>query len=90
MIEHHHTETKRIVDRLSRIIGHIEAVKRMIKDERDCTEILIQLSAIDAAIMSCGRVILKDHIDHCIYEAVQHDDALALQDLHKAIDQFVK
>ena len=90
MHEHHHTETKRIVDRLSRIIGHIEAIKRMINDERDCIEILIQLSAVDAAIMSCGRVILKDHIDHCIYDAVEHDDAQALEELHKAIDQFVK
>ena len=90
MHEHHHTETKKIVDRLSRIIGHIEAVKRMINDERDCIEILIQLSAVDAAIMSCGRVILKDHIDHCIYDAVENDDETALEELHKAIDQFVK
>lgn len=90
MHEHHHTETKKIVDRLSRIVGHIEAIKRMIANERDCIEILIQLSAVDAAIVSCGRVVLKDHIDHCIYDAVEHDDETALEELHKAIDQFVR
>ena len=43
---HSHTQTKAVVNRLSRAIGHLESVKRMVEDGRDCTEVLIQLSAV--------------------------------------------
>ena len=87
---HTHTETKRIIDRLSRVVGHIESIKRMVTNDRDCVEILTQLAAVDAAIVSCARVVMKDHIDHCIYHAVQDGDEQSLENLHMAIDQFKK
>lgn len=43
---HQHQDTKKIVDRMSRAIGHMESIKRMVEDGRDCSEILIQLSAV--------------------------------------------
>lgn len=87
---HHHTQTKSILNRLSRITGHIEAVKRMVEQERDCSEILIQLAAVDSAVMSVSRVILKDHIDHCIVDAVHNNDMSAVEDLKKAMETFIK
>ena len=47
---HHHTNTKAVLNRLSRAIGHMESIKRMVEEGRDCTEVLIQLSAVKAAI----------------------------------------
>ena len=47
---HVHTNTKAVLNRLSRTIGHLEAVKRMVEDGRDCSEVLIQLSAVKSAI----------------------------------------
>ena len=67
---HSHTQTKAVVNRLSRAIGHLESVKRMVEDGRDCTEVLIQLSAVKSAINNTGKLILKDHIEHCIRYAV--------------------
>lgn len=75
---------------MARIIGHMESVKRMIKDGRDCSEVLVQLSAVDAAIKSVSRVILKDHMEHCIVDAVKNGDEKSLDDLNKAIDQILK
>ena len=62
----------------------------MIEDGRDCSEVLIQLSAVDASIKSLSRVILKDHISTCIVDAVQNNDDKAIEELNRAIDKFMK
>ena len=87
---HTHTQTKAVLNRMARLIGHLESTKRMIEDGRDCSEVLIQLSAVDAALRAVGRIILKDHIEHCIVEAVQEGDNQTIEELNKAIDQFMK
>ena len=87
---HTHQNTKAVLNRLSRAIGHLESIKRMVEDGRDCTEVLVQLSAVKSAINNTGKVILQDHIEHCIVDAVQNGDAKALEELNKAIDRFMK
>ena len=74
MPEHQHEHTKAVLNRLSRAIGHLEAIKRMVEEGRDCSDVLIQLAAVKSAINNTGKVILKDHINHCIVEAVQTGD----------------
>ena len=87
---HTHTQTKAVLNRMARLIGHLESTKKMIEDGRDCSEVLIQLSAVDAAIKAVGRIILKDHIEHCIVEAIKDGDEQSIVELNKAIDQFIK
>lgn len=87
---HHHTSTKAVLNRLSRAIGHMESIKRMVEEGRDCTEVLVQLSAVKAAINNTGKIILEDHIEHCIVDAVEHGDREAIAELNRAIDRFVK
>lgn len=87
---HSHTHTKAVINRLSRAIGHLESVKRMVEEGRDCSEVLIQLAAVKSALNNTGKVILKDHIEHCIVDAVQDGDMEAIEQLNKAIDQFMK
>ena len=83
--EHHHghvhTNTKAVLNRLSRAIGHLESIKRMVEDGRDCSEVLIQLSAVKSAINNTGKVILKDHIEHCMVDAVESGDHKAIEEL---------
>lgn len=87
---HSHKETKAVRNRLSKIMGHVNAVKNMVEDGRDCSEILVQLAAVDAAIKSVSRVILKDHISTCIVEAVKEGDMKAIEELNGALDKFLK
>lgn len=87
---HKHTNTKMVVNRLSRAIGHLESVKRMVNEDRDCSEVLIQLSAVISALNNTGKVIIKDHIEHCIVDAVESGDKHAIDDLNNAIDRFIK
>ena len=91
---HSHThdpeEIRAIVNRLSRSIGHLEKVKRMVENGDDCADVLIQLSAVRAALTSTGRLLLKEHLQHCIVEARDENDTEAMEKVNKAIDQFRK
>ena len=89
---HHHSpeEKKRQLNRLSRAIGHLESVKRMVERGEDCSEVLIQLAAVRNAISNTGKVIMKNHISHCIVEAIEENDMAAVDALNKAIDCFIK
>jgi len=88
--KHKHQNTKAVINRLSRACGHLESVKRMVEEGKDCSEVLIQLSAVIAALNNTGKVILKDHMDHCIFDAVGSGNTKAIEDLNKAIDSFIK
>ena len=84
-----HEHTKAVLNRMSRAIGHLNAVKKMVEDGRDCSDVLIQLSAIRAEITNVSKVILKDHIDHCIVDAVKEQDENAIDNLKGAIDKLI-
>ena len=84
---HPHTQTKAVLNRLSRAIGHLESVKRMIEDGRDCTEVLVQIAAVRSALSSTAKVILKDHLEHCISDDQSASEQL--QALNEAIDKFM-
>lgn len=88
--KHSHQNTKAVIDRLSRAGGHLESVKRMVSEGRDCSEVLIQLSAVIAALNNTGKIILKDHMENCIVDAVESGDKKAIENLNKAIDSFMK
>ncbi|WP_406541624.1 metal-sensing transcriptional repressor [Clostridium ljungdahlii] len=88
MEKHNHPNNKAVVNRLSRIIGHLEAVKHMVEEGRDCSEVIIQISAVRSALNNTGKVILKDHINHCVKDAVEKNDTEVLDNLNNAIDKF--
>lgn len=91
---HTHTHSPKIVknelNRIARIIGHMKSIKIMIESGRDCSEVLIQLAAVDAAVKSLSRVILKEHMSTCIVDAIKTGDEEAIEALNDAIDKFMK
>ena len=87
---HTHANTKAVLNRLSRAIGHLESIRRMVEEGSPGSEVLIQLSAVKSAINNTGKVILKDHIEHCLVEAVECGDMESIADLTEAIDRFMK
>ena len=87
---HVHENQKAVVNRLARAIGHLEKVKRMVEEGYDCTEVLVQLAAVRSAIDNTGKVILQDHMRHCMVEAVAEGDHDAIDDLCKAIEKYMK
>ena len=87
---HAHAHTKDVLNRMSRAIGHLESVRRMVEDGRDCADVLVQLAAVRAALGSVSRIILKDHLEHCIVHAVESNDQQAIDELEHAIDKLIR
>lgn len=87
---HVHTNTKVVKNRLARVIGHMHAVERMLDDERDCAEVLVQLAAIRSALNNICKLILKDHMDHCLIDAIRTNDTDSIDELNRAIDMLMK
>lgn len=87
---HYHQNTRAVLNRMARLIGHLESTRRMVEEGRDCSDVLIQLAAAQGALKAVARTILKDHIDHCIVHAVEDRDEKALERLNQAIDTFLK
>ncbi|WP_223490877.1 metal-sensing transcriptional repressor [Sutcliffiella horikoshii] len=86
----HHKHRKSIVNRLARIEGHVRSVKEMASNERDCGDLLIQIAAIRSALDNCGKLILKDHLEGCVVEAIKEGDEKVVEKLNEAIDKFIR
>lgn len=87
---HYHSpeEKKRQLNRLNRVIGHLQHVKKMIEADEDCADVLTQLSATRSAITGLGKEIMNEHISHCIYHAMEDGDTEAIEEFKKAIEKF--
>ena len=87
---HYHENTKAVLNRISKMIGHLEKVRDMVEQGEDCSDVLIQLSAVKGAINSTSRIILKDHMEHCIVHAIEDGNTEMIEQLNDAIDQMMK
>ncbi|MBQ7992725.1 MAG: metal-sensing transcriptional repressor [Solobacterium sp.] len=91
---HSHThdpeEIRKIVNALSRAGGHLNSVKKMVENGTDCADVLIQLAAVKGELNSIGKSLLKEHISHCIVEAVAEGDNESVDKMNRAIDLFMK
>lgn len=86
---HEHEHTKAVINRISRAVGHLSAVKKMVEEGRDCSEVLIQLSAVKAEIAATEKVVLKDHLEHCVADAVLCGDSDSIKNLMTAVDKIL-
>jgi DNA-binding FrmR family transcriptional regulator len=87
---HTHTNTKAVLNRLSRAIGHLNSVKTMVEQGRDCADVLIQLAAVRSAINKTCEVILKDHLEHCVVDAIKTGDIEEIEELNRAVELLIK
>ncbi|MEO0410167.1 MAG: metal-sensitive transcriptional regulator [Cyanobacteria bacterium P01_A01_bin.135] len=91
---HNHTHSeesrRRIINRLSRIEGHIRGIKTMVHEDRDCPDVLVQVAAVRGALDRVARIILDEHLSECISRAA---DKGAIEDeiaaLKVALDRFL-
>ena len=86
---HDPEEKKRQLNRLSRAMGHMQHVRRMIENDEDCAEVLIQISAIRSALGGLGKEIINEHITHCIAHAIEEGDTHAIEEFQRAIEKFI-
>ena len=63
---HQHATHPRVIKRLKRADGHLRHVIAMIEEGRACTDIAVQLQAVEKAVIAAKRTLIHDHIDHCL------------------------
>jgi DNA-binding FrmR family transcriptional regulator len=79
-----------VIDRLSKIEGHVKGIKKMAEEGRSCDDLLLQVSAIKGAINQVGRVLLEDYLEDCIVDGIrQQSDQETVERMKKALKKFI-
>jgi CsoR family transcriptional regulator, copper-sensing transcriptional repressor len=85
-----HRRHKEVINRLSRIEGHVRGLRKMVEEDKDCSDILLQVAAVRAALNQVGRILLEDHMESCIVEATkQGQGEKAIEELKAALMKFI-
>ena len=83
-------EHRALINRLNRIEGQVRGVKRMIEEDAYCTDILIQVSAINAALNSFNKVLLAEHIRTCVTEDIKAGKNETIDELVLTLQKLMK
>lgn len=87
---HDDESIRRIVNRLSRIEGHVRGLKRMVQDQENCPDVLIQVAAVRGALDKVARLILDEHLTQCVLRAAEQGNIEAeIEELQAALNRFL-
>ena len=87
---HSQESLRKIVNRLSRLEGHIRGVKTMVQENRPCPDVLIQIAAIRGALDRVARIILDEHLSECVARAAKEGNIdVEIEALKAALDRFL-
>ena len=87
---HDEESLRRIVNRLSRIEGHVRGIKTMVREHRPCPEVLNQIAAVKGAISSVAKIILEDHLEECLVRAADRGNLeVEIEELKDALNRFL-
>lgn len=81
-------ELQALIHRLKRLEGQARGVQRMLEEGRDCREVLMQLSAMKAAINRIAMLIVASNMEHCISTKEGEDKEIQMKELAKALANF--
>lgn len=83
-------EYKDLVHRLNRIEGQVRGLKRMLETDAYCTDILVQVSAVNAALNSFNKVLLANHIRTCVAEDIRAGKDETIDELVVTLQKLMK
>lgn len=83
-------ELRDLVNRLSRIEGQVRGIKKMVEKEAYCTDILVQVAAVNAALNSFNRVLLADHIKTCVTQDIRDGKMETVDELVETMKKLMK
>ena len=87
---HSQESLRKIVNRLSRIEGHIRGIKTMVQQDTPCPDVLLQIAAVRGALDKVARIVLDEHLTECIARAAQEGNMeVEIQQLKAALDRFL-
>jgi DNA-binding FrmR family transcriptional regulator len=79
-------------NRLKRIEGQVRGVQRMVDEEAYCIDVFTQIAGVVSALEKVGTILLKDHIEHCVREAVEDGEKVdaKIEELTTAVERFLR
>jgi len=79
-------------NRLRRIEGQVRGVQRMVDEEAYCVDVLTQIASVVAALEKVGTILLKDHVEHCLRESIEHGQKTdeKIEELTAAVERFLR
>ena len=83
-------ELKKLTHRLSRIEGQVRGLREMLQKDAYCTDILIQVSAVSAALNSFSRELLAEHIHTCVADGIRSGDDQVVDELVNTLQKLMK
>lgn len=83
-------ELKRLTNRLSRIEGQVRGLREMLQKDAYCTDILTQVSAVNAALNSFSRELLSEHIHTCVADGLRSGDDSVVDELMTTLQKLMK
>ena len=87
---HSAASQKRIVNRLSRVEGHVRGIKGMVQENRPCPDVLTQIAAVRGALDRVARLVMDEHLSECITRAADEGNIEAeVEALKAALDRFI-
>lgn len=78
------------LNRLKRIEGQVRGLQRMIEEDRYCADILVQLSAVNEALRTVGKELLRNHLRHCATQEIKHSPESAEQMYGELVELFAR
>ncbi|HEX9105951.1 MAG TPA: metal-sensitive transcriptional regulator, partial [Longimicrobiales bacterium] len=64
------------LQRLKRIEGQVRGLQRMVEEERYCADILMQIASVHEALRGVGKLLMRNHLEHCVTDALRSGDRL--------------
>ncbi len=83
-------EYKDLIHRLNRIEGQVRGVRGMVEENRYCVDILTQVSAIQSALNSFNKTLLRNHIATCVATDIRNEKEGAVEELCDTIQKLMK
>ena len=83
-------EYKDLLNRLSRIEGQVRGIRKMVEQDAYCTDVLIQVSAVNAALNSVNKVLLANHIRTCVAENIRNGNDEVVDELVTVLQKLMK
>ena len=91
MPTHPHHDVEKLCQRIKRVEGQLGGIRKMLEDDKPCDEIIIQLNSAKAALQKISQIVLEDHLDHCVIDALRDGNGeVQIDSLKRALSQYTK
>lgn len=86
-----HHDVEKLCKRINRIEGQLGGIRKMLESNKPCDEIIIQLNSAKSALQKISQIVLEDHLDHCVLDAMREGNGeVQIDSLKRALSQFTK